>query len=120
MLMLICIKQYLSNIWSSIHEKVEQHWAWVEKKGCLKKKLVFHDLLCQKLFVSWLKSNPYTFQIQNVLSFNNDKQEFIENNLRKPDRYLHKILLLFRKFSVWLRISLSISFEESGKSETGQ
>ena len=27
----ICIKQHLSNIWSSIHEKVKQHWGWVEK-----------------------------------------------------------------------------------------
>ena len=32
MMMLVCIKQHLSNIWSSIHEKVKQHWGWVEKK----------------------------------------------------------------------------------------
>ena len=25
----------LSNIWSSIHEKVKQNWSWVEKKRCL-------------------------------------------------------------------------------------
>ena len=30
-IMIICIKQHLSNIWSSIHEKVKQHWGWVEK-----------------------------------------------------------------------------------------
>ena len=30
MMMLKCIKQqHLSNIWSSIHEKVKQHWGWV-------------------------------------------------------------------------------------------
>ena len=29
MMMLICIKQHLSSIWSSIHEKVRQHWDWV-------------------------------------------------------------------------------------------
>ena len=34
-MMLICIKQYLSNIWNSIHENVKQHWGWVEKKRCL-------------------------------------------------------------------------------------
>ena len=34
-IMLICIKQQLSNIWSSIHEKVKQHWGWVGKKHCL-------------------------------------------------------------------------------------
>ena len=28
-MMLIFIKQHLSNIWSSIHEKVKQHWGWV-------------------------------------------------------------------------------------------
>ena len=31
-----CIKQYLSNIWSSIHEKVKQHWCWVEKNVAYK------------------------------------------------------------------------------------
>ena len=31
MMMPLCIKQYLSNIWSSIHEKVKQHWSWAEK-----------------------------------------------------------------------------------------
>ena len=31
----ICIKQHLSNIWSSINEKVKHHWGWVGKKHCL-------------------------------------------------------------------------------------
>ena len=31
-MMLICIKQHLSNIWSSIHNKVKQHQHWVAKK----------------------------------------------------------------------------------------
>ena len=30
-LMVIYIKQYLSNIWRSVHEKVKQYWGWVEK-----------------------------------------------------------------------------------------
>ena len=30
-----CIKQRLSNIWSSTHEKVKQHWGWAEKKTML-------------------------------------------------------------------------------------
>ena len=34
-MMVTCIKQHLTNIWSSIHEKVKQHWGWVEKKPCL-------------------------------------------------------------------------------------
>ena len=38
MMTAICIKQHVSNIWSSIHEKVEQHWGWVEKNYCLLKK----------------------------------------------------------------------------------
>ena len=37
-MVVICIKQHLSNIWSSIHEKVRQHCGWVEKKRSLKKK----------------------------------------------------------------------------------
>ena len=35
MIMLIGIKQHLSNIWSSIHEKVKQQLGWVEKTCCL-------------------------------------------------------------------------------------
>ena len=31
-MMLICIKQHLSNIWSSIYEKVKQDSGWVQKK----------------------------------------------------------------------------------------
>ena len=37
-------KQHLSNIWSSIHYKVKQHWGWVEKRYCLLKKCVIHEL----------------------------------------------------------------------------
>ena len=33
----ICTKQHLSNIWSWIHEKVQQHWGWVEKSAAYKK-----------------------------------------------------------------------------------
>ena len=35
LMMAICIKQHLSNIWSSIYEKLKQHWDWVEEKSCL-------------------------------------------------------------------------------------
>ena len=35
MMMLMCVKHHLSKIWSSIHEKVKQHWGWVGKKRCL-------------------------------------------------------------------------------------
>ena len=35
MMMLVCIKQHLSNIWSSGYDNVKQHWSWVEKKRCL-------------------------------------------------------------------------------------
>ena len=38
MVMLMCIKQHLSNIWSSIYEKVKQHWGFIEKKALLIKK----------------------------------------------------------------------------------
>ena len=30
-LMVMCIKQHLSNFWSSVHEEIKQHWGWVEK-----------------------------------------------------------------------------------------
>ena len=47
MMIVICIKQNLSNIWRSIHEKVKQHWVWVEIKSCLLKKRV---ICCFRFF----------------------------------------------------------------------
>ena len=35
MMLLICIKEHLSNIWSSVYEKVKHHWGWVEQKPWL-------------------------------------------------------------------------------------
>ena len=43
-MMFICVKQHLSNIWSSIHEKIKQHCAWVKKSFVYKKKRVFEKL----------------------------------------------------------------------------
>ena len=34
-MIVICIKQYPSSIWSSIHEILKRHRGWVEKKFCL-------------------------------------------------------------------------------------
>ena len=34
-----CVKQHLSNIWSSTHEKVKQQWGWVEKSVAYKKRV---------------------------------------------------------------------------------
>ena len=34
-MMVIWIKQHLSNIWNSIHKEVKQHWGWVGKQRCL-------------------------------------------------------------------------------------
>ena len=41
MLKLIFTKQHLSNIWSSIHEKVKQHWGWIEKRVAYKKACIW-------------------------------------------------------------------------------
>ena len=37
-MMVPCIKQHLSNNWSSIHDKAKQHQGWVEKKRFFWKK----------------------------------------------------------------------------------
>ena len=42
MVLLICIKQHLSNIWRSIYEiQVKQRWGWLEKEELVIKKHVF-------------------------------------------------------------------------------
>ena len=42
MMMLICIKQHLSNIWSSFHEKLSNTEAELKKSVAYKKKRVYH------------------------------------------------------------------------------
>ena len=32
MMKILCIKQHLSSIWTSIHKKVKQHRGWVKKR----------------------------------------------------------------------------------------
>ena len=41
LMMAICIKQHLSNISSSIHEKRKQHWSRVEKTVAYEKNVYF-------------------------------------------------------------------------------
>ena len=36
-IMVLCIKQHLSNIWTSIYEKIKQYWGWVKKVWLMKK-----------------------------------------------------------------------------------
>ena len=44
-MIVICLKELLSNIWNSIREKIKKkkHWGWVKKKKrrCLWKKSVY-------------------------------------------------------------------------------
>ena len=40
-MIVISIKQQLSNVWSLIHEKVKQHWGWVEKSVAYKKNVAY-------------------------------------------------------------------------------
>ena len=63
-MMLICIKQHLSNIWSSVYENVKQHWGWVVKSVAYKKKacsqvtmpsIVGHAYMYDKNYMPCLK-----------------------------------------------------------------
>lgn len=44
-MMLIYIKQRLSNVWSSIHGKINQHWGWVEKRVAYIKASIFKSIV---------------------------------------------------------------------------
>ena len=58
MMMCICIKQYLCNILSMIHEKVKGHWGWVEKMRVLHWR-IFGNWSQLILNISW-KVLPYS------------------------------------------------------------
>ena len=44
-MMVVSMKQHLSNIWSSIHEEVKQHWNWVNKMVASKKSVYYESKL---------------------------------------------------------------------------
>ena len=49
MMVLVCIKQHLSDIWSLVHEKVKQHWVWVKKSVAYKKSVYLTNHLAKFL-----------------------------------------------------------------------
>ena len=55
-MILICIKLQLSNIWSSVYEKIKQQWGWVEKKALSIKKRVCHDNPLHNFLKIWRKN----------------------------------------------------------------
>ena len=44
-MMVVSMKQHLSNIWSSIHEEVKQHWNWINKIVAYKKSVYYESKL---------------------------------------------------------------------------
>ena len=75
-MMVVCIKQHLSNIWSSIHDKVKQHWGWVEKKALLIKKRACEEL---KFYVLWhIKS----YSAQHSWGFLNEGKVLTRSKMR--------------------------------------
>ena len=75
MMMLIWIKQHLSNIWNSIHEKVNQRWGWLQKKACILLVPITKEYLTHFLFrhefevvFAWIvKKSVPLFQISLIL-----------------------------------------------------
>ena len=64
-MMVICIKQHLSNIWSWIYEKVQQHWGLVEKKRIAYKK----DVYTKWDLVIYFSIFPYLFWNTTLSAF---------------------------------------------------
>ena len=81
-MMLICIKQRVSNIWSSVHEKVMQHWDWFKKKSVAYKKA------CNAFSGYFWKCSSYYFSSSSLKFFH--LNFFIERN--------HQII---RHFYLW-------------------
>ena len=73
-MIVIRIKEHLSNIWGSVHEKVKQHWGCIENKACILEILqeYLQLLLCSQYFYKkdWndtFRGRPF-FKIANKRS----------------------------------------------------
>ena len=67
----ITIKQHLSNIWSSIYEKVKQHWGWIKESDVYKKSVYLHGKFCPGY--AWIPpwtngAPPSQNEMKNVLA----------------------------------------------------
>ena len=61
-MMLLCLKQHLSNIWSSIHEEVKQHWGWV--KNSVAYKFFMMVFLTLRLNEKWVNINSVCYSLK--------------------------------------------------------
>ena len=78
MMMVMCNKQHLSNIWNWIHKKIKQHWGGVEKKLLFIKKTVYFSLhddyppclyTAQTILINW---NEKRFSKSNILTMDHE------------------------------------------------
>ena len=67
-MMIVCTKQNLGNIWSTNHEKGKQHWGWVEKSVAYKKACKLE-----------IKKNQTTLNTE-MTTFGNPEQETWNTN----------------------------------------
>ena len=106
MMIFKCINQHLSKIWSSNHEKVKQHWGWVEKKRCLwkeraaahwytvKNRQTLGGFPVRKLYVR------NVFRYSRAISFKFRKVYLLEN-WRKSDNFLMSYNFAIAKYCFW-------------------
>ena len=64
--MFICIKQHLSNIWSSVQENAKQHSAWAGKKKKNKKNAAYEKACIEQyVYCNYLFSNLWRRKFWN-------------------------------------------------------
>ena len=102
MMMPLCIKQHLSNIWSSNQEKIKQSSGWVEKKALvIKKRVLSKDLPTRLAHLRVLLCQAFTFFLTFLLVIQSWEYWHIsrpKNQTRKNDK-LHKKCLNYVKSS---------------------
>ena len=82
MMMLICIKQHPSNIWSSIHEKVKQHWRWVEKSIAYKKKRKINQTPRMKVLKNKMVPQNVVVKSKMCFSYKNGNTVIVRLRIR--------------------------------------
>ena len=111
----------LSNIWSSVREKVQQHWGWIGKKCCSLKKCVLlmgfsenglHSKHCSTIFLNFAGScfrvklwiTPEIYVHRNFVFKLKMMSPKCENTLFRTDRNtLHDSSLTpKKKLTLWI------------------
>ena len=85
-IMTMCIKQHLRNIWRSVHEKVKQHWGWLKKS-------VAYKISASSIFLIWSRKQKQLFMKVILMYLNQFILPLYQTYKNLLEKVRHRLLI---------------------------